>query len=163
MGKDLSSLLLIIIIYYYFYIKVQKYRVQCAYICRCIDHLSFVFAVDRLQVERCGQQMYQRSLPASPPLLRQPRRECYHHRWCLKKKQQPFSLQDLRQWRRARYDPSQSVLVLQWFVWSILTASFYGIYDPDTLIMMTRPHHCYHLEILLATSLCSMGGNEVLI
>lgn len=65
---------------------------------------SVSFAADRIQVERCGQQMYQRTLPASPPILLQPRRQRYHCGRCLKTTQQTVSLQDPRQWRSARYD-----------------------------------------------------------
>lgn len=64
----------------------------------CIEQRFLSTSVDRIQVERCGQQMYQRSFPASPPLLLQPWRECYHRGWCL----------ETEQWSvpRERYDGS---------------------------------------------------------
>lgn len=70
------------------------------------------FVVDRLQVERRGQQMHQRSLPAAAPLLLQPGRQCHHRRRQLETTQQPLSPQAPRQRRSTRYDDRTCVVLI---------------------------------------------------
>lgn len=69
-------------------------------------HLS---VADWLQVERRGQQMHQRSLPASPPVLLQPGRQRHHRRRRPQTVQQPLQLQGYRQRGWERYECSAAL------------------------------------------------------
>lgn len=53
-----------------------------------------VLASGRLQVERCGQQMYSRSLPASSAVLRQPEWQRHYGGGCVPAEFKPNPLQE---------------------------------------------------------------------
>lgn len=67
------------------------------------------------QVERCGRQMYQRSLPALTFVLLEPWRQCCDQRWSPAAQQhhQHHPKQELSQWRRTRYKATCSTGCIQ--------------------------------------------------